>query len=187
MFKYNRFAAHCLYREFILYCERSENPSLIWLFSSLIFRCSFYDICARFDSHGTARLPQRCVFNRPGVCHHVKEKYHFMWCRYNWATSWQNQQNDCALSKDSDQPGHPPSLIESSLSAWRKLGSLAIHWAQSEDSDQTGLWSDWAEAQAYLSLCWAHSHFVGFVMQRLHSWYTVKIPKFWHLIKLLLS
>ena len=26
----------------------------------------------------------------------------------------------------------------SSLSAWRKLGSLATHWAHSEDSDQTG-------------------------------------------------
>ena len=28
-----------------------------------------------------------------------------------WAASWQNQQNDCATSKASDQPGHPPSLI----------------------------------------------------------------------------
>ena len=28
-----------------------------------------------------------------------------------WATSWQNQQNNCAPSEDSDQPGHPPSLI----------------------------------------------------------------------------
>ena len=27
---------------------------------------------------------------------------------------------------------------QSSLSAWRKLGSLATHWAHSEDSDQTG-------------------------------------------------
>ena len=27
---------------------------------------------------------------------------------------------------------------ESSLSAWRKLGSFATHWAHSEDSDQTG-------------------------------------------------
>ena len=27
---------------------------------------------------------------------------------------------------------------ESPLSAWRKLGSLATHWAHSEDSDQTG-------------------------------------------------
>ena len=28
-----------------------------------------------------------------------------------WATTWQNQQNGCASSEDSDQPGHPPSLI----------------------------------------------------------------------------
>ena len=28
-----------------------------------------------------------------------------------WAASWQNQQNDCAPSKVSDQPRHPPSLI----------------------------------------------------------------------------
>ena len=28
-----------------------------------------------------------------------------------WATSWQNQQSDCAPSEDSDQPWHPPSLI----------------------------------------------------------------------------
>ena len=27
-----------------------------------------------------------------------------------WGTSWQNQQNECAPSKDSDPPGHPPSL-----------------------------------------------------------------------------
>ena len=45
--------------------------------------------------------------------------------------------------------------------AWRKLGSLATHWTHSED------WSDWAEAQADLSLHWAHSHFVGFVMKQL--------------------
>ena len=31
-----------------------------------------------------------------------------------------------------------PVWSESSLSAWRKLGSLANHWAHSEDSDQTG-------------------------------------------------
>ena len=28
-----------------------------------------------------------------------------------WAMTWQNQQNECAPSEDSDQPGHPPSLI----------------------------------------------------------------------------
>ena len=34
--------------------------------------------------------------------------------------------------------GIRPVWSESSLSAWRKLGSLAIHSAHSEDSDQTG-------------------------------------------------
>ena len=57
--------------------------------------------------------------------------------------------------------GIRPVWSESSLSAWRKLGSLATHWACSED------WSDWADAQADLSLRWVHTHFVGFVMSRL--------------------
>ena len=34
--------------------------------------------------------------------------------------------------------GIRPVLSESSLSAWRKLGFLATHWAHSEDSYQTG-------------------------------------------------
>ena len=34
--------------------------------------------------------------------------------------------------------GIRPVSSKSLLSAWRKLGSLATHWAQSEDSDQTG-------------------------------------------------
>ena len=34
-------------------------------------------------------------------------------------------------------------------------------------SAQWRLWSDWADAQADLSLRWAHTHFVGFVMSRL--------------------
>ena len=33
---------------------------------------------------------------------------------------------------------------------------------------QRRLWSDWADAQADLSLRWAHSHFVGFVTRRLN-------------------
>ena len=34
--------------------------------------------------------------------------------------------------------GIRPVWSESLLSAWRKLGSLATHWAHSEDSEQTG-------------------------------------------------
>ena len=33
---------------------------------------------------------------------------------------------------------------------------------------QRRLWSNWADAQADLSLRWAHTHFVGFVMSRLN-------------------
>ena len=47
--------------------------------------------------------------------------------RHLWAAPWQNQQN-----------GIPPVWPEYSLSAGRKHGSLATHWAHSEDSDQTG-------------------------------------------------
>ena len=39
----------------------------------------------------------------------------------NWATSRQNQQNDCAPSKDSDNPGHPHSQIR--VFAVRSMGS----------------------------------------------------------------
>ena len=37
------------------------------------------------------------------------------------ATTWQNQQNECAPSEDSDLPGHPPSLIR--VFAVRSVGS----------------------------------------------------------------
>ena len=77
-----------------------------------------------------------------------------------WAATWQNQQSDCAPSEDSDQPGHPPSLSESSLCAqWVAKDPSFLH-ADSED---------WADAQADLSLRWAHTHFVGFVMSRLNN------------------
>ena len=65
-----------------------------------------------------------------------------------------------------------PVWSESSLFAWSKLGSLTTHWAHSEDSDQT------ADAQADLSLRWAHSHFVGFVMRQL-KFFQLFIAKLW--------
>ena len=42
--------------------------------------------------------------------------------------------------------GIHPVWSESLLSAWRKLGSLATHWAHSEDSDQTGRMPGWSES-----------------------------------------
>ena len=74
-----------------------------------------------------------------------------------WAATWQNQQNKCAPSEDSDQPGHPP-----------KLSSYG----------QRRLWSDWVDAQADLSLRWAHSHFVDFVISRLILHYLQHVQHF---------
>ena len=45
-------------------------------------------------------------------------------------------------------------------------------------SAQRRLWSDWADAQADLSLCWTHSHFVGFVM--LWSFWKLSLSPLWH-------
>ena len=65
--------------------------------------------------------------------------------------------------------GIRPVWSESSLSAWRKLGSLATHWADSK-TDQNGRMP---------RLIWVFAgrtcHFVGFVMRRLKChWPTVQ-------------
>ena len=77
---------------------------------------------------------------------------------YTWAVTWQNQQSDCAPSEESDQPGHPPSLIRVFAVPMKKPWALSYPL-----SAQRRLWSDWADAQTDLSLRWAHTHFVGFV------------------------
>ena len=79
-----------------------------------------------------------------------------------WAATWQNQQSECAPSEDSDPPGHPPNLIRVFAVRMKKPWVLSYPL-----SAQRRLWSDWADAQADLSLRWAHTHFVGFVMSRL--------------------
>ena len=79
-----------------------------------------------------------------------------------WATTWQNQQNGCVPSEDTDQPGHPghpPCLIWVFSVRKKKVWVLSYPL-----NAQQRLWSDWVDAQADLSLRWAHTHFVGFVM-----------------------
>ena len=52
-----------------------------------------------------------------------------------WAATWQNQQNECAPSEDSDQPLHPPSLIRVFAVRRKKPRFSATHWAHGEDSE----------------------------------------------------
>ena len=77
---------------------------------------------------------------------------------------------NCAPSKDSAQPGLSRSLIRVFAVRMKKHGVLSYPL-----SALGRLWSDWADAQADLSLHWAHSHFVGFVMRRLISILTFSV------------
>ena len=66
--------------------------------------------------------------------------------------------------KDSDQPGNPPSLIRVFAVRVKKACVLSYPF-----SAQRRLWSDWADAQADLSLRrWAHMPFCWFCHEAAH-------------------
>ena len=83
-----------------------------------------------------------------------------------WAASWQNKRNVMCTQRRLRSAWASAQSDQSSLSTWRNLGSLATHWAHSEDSDQTG----WMPM-----LIWVFAgrtcHFVGFVMRRSYDFY----------------
>ena len=58
----------------------------------------------------------------------------------------------CVPSEDSDQPWHLPNLIRVFAVGMKKAWVLSYPL-----SAQQSLWSDWADAQAEMSLCWAHN------------------------------
>ena len=66
-------------------------------------------------------------------------------------------------SEDSDQPGHPPSLMRvfavRSMCSW--VPNVSPCW-------QRRLWSDWADAQAELCLRWAQWPFCWFCHTAAH-------------------
>ena len=117
------------------------------------------------DSEGsdqTGRMPRLIRVLAGRTCHFVG----FVMMRIKWLFShhrlrvledlipwtWNEPRHD-KTNKMSMRPAKTqisPVWSESSLSTWRKLGSLATHWAHSEDSDQTGSKSSLG-AQ---SLCW---------------------------------
>ena len=72
-----------------------------------------------------------------------------------WDASWQNQQNDCAPSEDSDQPGHPPSLIRIFAVRMKKAWVLATHWVQAKTLIRLGGCPGWSKSSlGAQSLCW---------------------------------
>ena len=104
--------------------------STLQLFSLYILTCRGCDFSImqnRFPTNWKNLHGNICFFSQWIVSFHI------------WAVSCQNQQNDCAPSENSEiSLGFCPVWSESSLSAWRKLASLATQWPDSKDSDQTG-------------------------------------------------
>ena len=133
------------------------NRWLSWFCKSSLFM----KILCHTDENIRFPIEQRSFYNVTGRRERV---FHTKTTKF-WAVSWQHQQRGCAPSEDSDQPGHPPSLIR----------VFAVHmkkgWILSYPLNaQRRLWSDWVDAQADRSLCWVHSHFASFVMRWLISY-----------------
>ena len=86
---------------------------------------------------------------------------------------WLNRMS-CHMTKPTKWPKHPVKTqislgictvwSESSLSAWRNLGSLATQWVHSKD------WLDWADTQTDWSLHWVHVSFCWFCHVAAHMY-----------------
>ena len=97
------------------------------------------------------------------------------------ALSWNEPPHDktnkmaCAPSADSDHPGHPPSLIRVFAVRMKKAWVLSYPL-----SVKRRLWSDWADAQPDLSLCWAHRPLCWFCREAAQiSFPLQQVFKFW--------
>ena len=110
-------------------CTICSNPSVPKLRTLTVFYCPLTIVKGDFLSH----FPH--------------EFYHFFGCLYYknvkrmgsiGAAAWQNQQIDLCAQRRFRSAWASAWVDQSSLSAWRKPGSLATHWVHSEDSDQTG-------------------------------------------------
>ena len=78
----------------------------------------------------------------------------------------------CSPIEDSDQPWHPPSLIRVFVVRMKK------HWVFSYPlSAQWRLWPDWTDAQADLSLRWAHMPFCWFCHKAAHFTYPENVTE----------
>ena len=93
-----------------------------------------------------------------------------------WAVSWQNQQNGMCTQRDSDQPGHSPSLISGIRPVWSVFPvRMKKAWVLSYPlSAQQRLWSDWADAQADLIFWFCHDAAHILSLKRLYvSWHSI--------------
>ena len=110
--------------------QTGRMPRLIWVFAGrtailLVLSC-----------RGSILTCQDivCVFiGSPASQFHAEESINFVSSQHRkiirsvneliiWTATWQNQQNECAPTEDSDQPGHPPVWSEFSFPYEESLG-----------------------------------------------------------------
>ena len=87
-------------------------------------------------------------------CHQVEMKW-----LYNkidtWAATWKNQQCGCAPREDSDQPGHPPSLIRVFAVHMKKAWVISYPVSAQQRLIRLGGCAGWSESSlGAQSLCW---------------------------------
>ena len=72
-----------------------------------------------------------------------------------WAAIWQIQQNECAPSEDSDQSGHPSSLIRVFIVRMKKAWIYRYPLSAQQRLIRLGVWPGWSESLLGAhSFCW---------------------------------
>ena len=84
------------------------------------------------------------------------------WFCITGAATWQNQQNHCAPSKDSDQPGHPPSQFRVFTVRKKKAWVLSYPLSAQRRLIRQGGYRGWSEsslgAQPFCWFCLVAAH-----------------------------
>ena len=120
------------------------SVQLLWYWLFQQFRCLWFFWCSHGRNHFCLEVAGIVDITVLSLNEPQHDKIHRM---------------TCVPIEDSDKPGHSPSLIR--VFAMHFMGSLG---PKLSSGGQQRLWSDWADAQADLSLCSCTNHFFGFVV-----------------------
>ena len=87
----------------------------------------------------------------------------------NWATSWKTNKVACAPSKDSDQPGHLPSLIRVFTVRMKKAWFISYPLSAQRRLIRLGWCPGWSESllgahATLLVLSWGSSYLLGVLL-----------------------
>ena len=105
----------------------------------------------------TPKVNESCTIgNNYFIFVHSTSNTLWFWVFPIWAASWQNQQNGMCAQRRLRSGWASAQSDHSLLCAWCVAKDPTFLQADNEDSDQT------ADAQADLSLCWAHMPFCWF-------------------------